>query len=83
MHKVSRQGHDLEYIMDQLSLARLVSIYDLDYASPFSIHEKTHKEYSESFVCVTRIIHLELARVSLFIKAFLNCLRRFIARKGL
>lgn len=57
----------------------------LDYGGPFSIRvsrNKTTKAYLCLFVClVTKAVHLELA-TDLSTSAFLNALRRFIARRG-
>nr|CAI5827413.1 unnamed protein product [Callosobruchus analis] len=60
----------------------------VDYAGPFTIRirkgrgSKTEKCYVAVFVCFsTKAIHLELVS-SLSSDAFLNCLRRFIARRG-
>lgn len=57
----------------------------VDYGGPFSIklsRNKTTKAYLCLFVClVTRAIHLELAS-DLTTTAFLNALKRFIARRG-
>nr|CAI5854116.1 unnamed protein product [Callosobruchus analis] len=60
----------------------------VDYAGPFTIRirkgrgSKTEKCYVAVFICFsTKAIHLELVS-SLSSDAFLNCLRRFIARRG-
>nr|CAI5837862.1 unnamed protein product [Callosobruchus analis] len=60
----------------------------VDYARPFTIRirkgrgSKTEKCYVAVFICFsTKAIHLELVS-SLSSDAFLNCLRRFIARRG-
>ena len=59
----------------------------VDYAGPFFTKERTRskittKTYLCMFVCfVTKAVHLELA-TDLTTDAFLNCLRRFIARRG-
>lgn len=80
------------YQMGQLPAARVTparpfSTCGIDYAGPFSIKEGvrgrlTKKAYLCLFVCfVTKAVHLELA-TDLSTEAFLNCLRRFIARRG-
>lgn len=60
----------------------------VDYAGPFLIKEKTRskisiKAYICIFVCfVTKAVHIELA-TDLSTDAFLNCLKRFVSRRGL
>lgn len=61
----------------------------VDYCGPFYIKERRHrnqtklKTYVAVFVCmVTKAIHLELAS-DLTTDAFLACLKRFFARRGL
>ena len=57
----------------------------LDYGGPFNLKMSrniTTKGYICLFVCLsTKAVHLEVA-VDLSSKAFLNCLKRFIARRG-
>ncbi|XP_076391767.1 uncharacterized protein LOC143265171 [Megachile rotundata] len=59
----------------------------VDYAGPFYTKERTRskvsvKAYLCIFVCfVTKAVHLELA-TDLSTNAFIQCLRRFIARRG-
>ncbi|XP_039312439.1 uncharacterized protein LOC105203331 [Solenopsis invicta] len=57
----------------------------LDYAGPFSIkisRNKTSKAYLAIFVCLsTKAVHFELVS-DLTATAFLNALKRFIARRG-
>ena len=59
----------------------------VDYAGPFQIRiilrsKTTLKAYICVFVCfVTKAVHIELAR-DLSTDAFLNCLRRFVSRRG-
>ncbi|XP_017788506.1 PREDICTED: uncharacterized protein LOC108571047 [Habropoda laboriosa] len=61
---------------------------ELDYAGPFLIKEKTRskttlKAYLCIFVCFsTKAVHLELA-IDMTSQSFLNCLKRFISRRGL
>ncbi|XP_076394279.1 uncharacterized protein LOC143265522 [Megachile rotundata] len=68
--------------------ARPFSVCGIDYAGPFLIKEKTRskvtlKAYLCLFVCFsTKAVHLELA-TDMTTESFLNCLRRFIARRGL
>ncbi|XP_029163718.1 uncharacterized protein LOC114936567 [Nylanderia fulva] len=57
----------------------------LDYAGPFTIkisRNKTSKAYLAIFIClVTKAVHFELVS-DLTTTAFLNALKRFIARRG-
>ena len=81
-----------EYIMGNLPKARVTpkrAFYTcgVDYAGPFQIKsilrsKTTLKAYICIFVCfVTKAVHIELAR-DLSTDAFLNCLRRFVSRRG-
>ncbi|XP_076245382.1 uncharacterized protein LOC143185936 [Calliopsis andreniformis] len=82
----------VNYTMGDLPASRVTpsrafSTCGVDYAGPFPIREKSRcrviiKAYLCVFVCfVTKAVHLELAS-DLSTQAFLNCLRRFIARRG-
>ncbi|XP_033231659.1 uncharacterized protein LOC117182663 [Belonocnema kinseyi] len=59
----------------------------VDYAGPYKLDERvrsrvTYKAYICIFVCfVTNAVHIELAH-NLSTNVFLNCLRRFISRRG-
>ncbi|XP_043264280.1 uncharacterized protein LOC122404410 [Colletes gigas] len=67
--------------------ARPFATCGVDYAGPLLIKERgrartAHKAYLCIFVCfVTKAVHIELA-TELSTDAFLNCLNRFIARRG-
>ncbi|XP_043263452.1 uncharacterized protein LOC122403788 [Colletes gigas] len=67
--------------------ARPFATCGIDYAGPLLIRERgrartAHKAYICIFVCfVTKAVHIELA-TDLSTDAFLNCLNRFIARRG-
>ncbi|XP_011884071.1 PREDICTED: uncharacterized protein LOC105571211 [Vollenhovia emeryi] len=80
------------YIMGDLPTNRVTpnrAFYGcgLDYAGPFYVKSRVRgpaniKTYMCVFVCiVTKAVHLELA-TDMSTDAFLNCLRRFIARRG-
>lgn len=80
------------YQMGQLPASRVTparpfSTCGVDYAGPFYTKERIRsrvsvKAYLCIFVCfVTRAVHIELA-TNLSTDAFLNCFRRFIARRG-
>ncbi|XP_015431641.1 PREDICTED: uncharacterized protein LOC107187946 [Dufourea novaeangliae] len=80
------------YLMGQLPAVRVTparpfSTCGVDYAGPFMTKERVRtkistKAYICIFVCfVTKAIHIELA-TDLSTEAFLNCFRRFIARRG-
>ncbi|XP_076383917.1 uncharacterized protein LOC143261233 [Megalopta genalis] len=88
--KVNPRG--IECIMGELPAARVTPARafhtcGIDYAGPFLTKERTRskvttKSYLCVFVCfVTKAVHLELA-TDLSTEAFLNCFRRFIARRG-
>ncbi|CAK9820250.1 hypothetical protein ANTPLA_LOCUS10514 [Anthophora plagiata] len=68
--------------------SRPFSTCGFDYAGPFITKDKTRskttmKGYICIFVCFsTKAVHLELA-IDLSTNVFLNCLRRFIARRGM
>ncbi|XP_076392699.1 uncharacterized protein LOC143265299 [Megachile rotundata] len=72
---------------DRVVPARAFATCGVDYAGPFLIKEAgrsrvARKCYICLFVCfTTKAIHIELA-VDLSTDAFLNCLHRFIARRG-
>lgn len=59
----------------------------IDYTSPFYIREKScSKTIIKSYLCIlvcfiTKVVYFKLA-IDMSTKAFLNCLRRFIARRG-
>ncbi|XP_076384470.1 uncharacterized protein LOC143263257 [Megalopta genalis] len=80
------------YQMGQLPASRVTPVRrfftcGVDYAGPFFTKERTRskvtvKAYLCIFVCfVTKAVHLELA-TDLSTDAFINCFRRFIARRG-
>ncbi|XP_029054961.2 uncharacterized protein LOC114882244 [Osmia bicornis bicornis] len=80
------------YQMGQLPTSRVTPARPfftcgVDYAGPFYTKERVRsrvsvKAYLCIFVCfVTRAVHIELA-TDLSTDAFLNCFRRFIARRG-
>jgi len=80
----------VEQLMGILSASRVVPLppfakSGVDYAGPFSIkisRNKTSKAYLCVFVCfVTKAVHLEIVS-DLSTSAFLNTLKRFIARRG-
>ncbi|XP_076300572.1 uncharacterized protein LOC143218889 [Lasioglossum baleicum] len=72
---------------DRVTPARAFATCGVDYAGPFLIVElgrarTARKAYICLFVCmVTKAVHIELA-VDLTTDAFLNCLNRFISRRG-
>ena len=59
----------------------------VDFGGPFTVHckgrgSKSRKVFMAVFGCfVVKAVHLEIVR-DLTTQAFLNCLRRFIARRG-
>ncbi|CAK9816429.1 hypothetical protein ANTPLA_LOCUS8963 [Anthophora plagiata] len=71
----------------RVSPARAFSTCGVDYAGPFLLKERgrsrvTYKSYICIFVCfTTKAVHIELA-TDLSTGAFLNCLHRFISRRG-
>ncbi|XP_076377131.1 uncharacterized protein LOC117220354 [Megalopta genalis] len=73
---------------DRVTPARAFSTCGVDYAGPFLVVDSgrsrtSRKAYLCLFVCfVTKAVHLELA-VDLTTDSFLNCLRRFTARRGM
>ncbi|XP_076246223.1 uncharacterized protein LOC143186434 [Calliopsis andreniformis] len=82
----------ISYVMGNLPASRVTparpfNTCGVDYAGPFLLKERgrskiTYKSYICIFVCfVTKAIHIELA-TDLSTEAFLNCLYRFIARRG-
>ena len=81
-----------EYIMGNLPPSRVTPqrpflTCGVDYAGPYYIIDKLRgrnvtKAYICIFVCfVTKAVHIELAR-DLSTNAFLNCLYRFVSRRG-
>ncbi|XP_076284701.1 uncharacterized protein LOC143211125 [Lasioglossum baleicum] len=81
-----------EHLMGDLPASRVTCqrpfhTCGVDYAGPFLLKDRTRskvttKAYLCVFVCfTTKAVHLELA-ANLTTEAFLNCLRRFIARRG-
>lgn len=88
--RVRPQG--IEYPMGQLPAARVTparpfTTCGIDYAGPFITKDRTRSKVSlKSYICifvcfVTKATHIELA-VDLSTDAFINCLKRFIARRG-
>ncbi|XP_043471735.1 uncharacterized protein LOC122504617 [Leptopilina heterotoma] len=85
---------DIQYLMGNLPKNRLTFScpflnVGVDFCGPFYIKEHRHrnrtklKTYVAVFVCfATKAVHLELAS-DLSTEAFLACLKRFFARKGL
>lgn len=85
---------DLEQYMGELPKCRITPSRPfencgVDYAGPFFVKSGTGrrnivtKAYLCVFICfVTKAVHLELV-VDLSTQAFLNCFKRFIARRGL
>lgn len=74
--------------MDRIHPSRPFSVTGLDYAGPLSIKSGNMKKapitkaYLCIFVCLaTKAVHLELV-TDLSSETFLNCLKRFIARRG-
>ena len=70
---------------DRVQRVRPFSSIGLDYLGPLNIKldGRQHKIWVCLFTCLTiRAVHLEIA-MDLSAKEFLNCLRRFIARRGL
>nr|XP_012152412.1 PREDICTED: uncharacterized protein LOC105664083 [Megachile rotundata] len=83
---------DTQCTMGQLPASRVTPARPfmtcgVDYAGPFLTKDRTRskisiKAYMCIFVCfVTKAVHIELAP-DLSTEAFLNCFRRFIARRG-
>lgn len=79
--------------MGNLSAAQLIpsrsfATNGVDYARPYLVKDRTRtkantKAYICLFVCfATKTVHIELA-IDLSTNTFLNCLKRFIARRGL
>ncbi|XP_029054415.2 uncharacterized protein LOC114881732 [Osmia bicornis bicornis] len=88
--RVKPQG--IEYPMGQLPAARVTptrpfTTCGVDYAGPFITKDNTRSKVSlKSYICIfvcfaTKATHIELA-VDLSTDAFINCLKRFIARRG-
>ncbi|XP_066261326.1 uncharacterized protein [Euwallacea similis] len=86
------QGTTTQYIMGNLPSSRITPtrpflISGVDYAGPLYLKERgrsrvTIKAYMCIFICfTTKAVHIELAH-DLTTDAFLNCLRRFISRRG-
>ncbi|XP_076235101.1 uncharacterized protein LOC143179673 [Calliopsis andreniformis] len=82
----------ISYVMGNLPASRVTparpfNTCGFDYAGPLLLKEQgrskiTYTSYICIFVCfVTKAIHIELA-TDLSTEAFLNCLYRFIARRG-
>ena len=78
--------------MGDLPAARVTSnrpfyVCGVDYAGPFYVIERLRsRATSEAYICifvcfVTKAVDIELAR-DLITEAFLNCLRRFVSRRG-
>lgn len=85
---------EVKYLMGNLPKTRLSLIkpflnVGIDFCGPFFVKEHRHrnrtkvKTYVSVFVCfATKAVHLELAS-DLSTEAFLSCLKRFFARRGL
>ncbi|XP_076230178.1 uncharacterized protein LOC143175315 [Nomia melanderi] len=82
----------VQYPMGQLPAARVTparpfATCGVDYAGPFLTKERSRSKITiKSYICIficfaTKAIHIELA-VDLSTDAFINCLKRFIARRG-
>ena len=68
---------------DRIRKAPPFSITGVDYAGPLFCKSSSKKFYILIFTCaVVRAAHLELAP-SLSVTDFMNCFRRFVARRGL
>ena len=74
---------------NRLSFTRPFFNTGVDYCGPFCVKEHRHrnrtkvKTYVAVFVCFsTKALHLELVS-DLMIEAFIACLRRFLARRGI
>ncbi|XP_076389571.1 uncharacterized protein LOC105662854 [Megachile rotundata] len=88
--RVNPQG--IQYPMGQLPAVRVTPARPflncgVDYAGPFTTKDRTRSKVTlKSYICIfvcfaTKAIHIELA-TDLSTDAFINCLRRFIARRG-
>ena len=84
------QGKPLSQQMADLPSARIIGDtpafcnVGVDYFGPFSVTNgrKVEKRYGVVFSCMSsRAIHIEMS-YSLTTDAFINCLRRFISRRG-
>nr|XP_012135024.1 PREDICTED: uncharacterized protein LOC105661809 [Megachile rotundata] len=82
----------VQYPMYQLPAVRVTparpfATCGVDYAGPFLTKERSRSKTSiKSYICLflrfaTKAIHIELA-IDLSTNAFINCLRRFVARRG-
>lgn len=83
----------LTYKMSNLPRARIEQAHPfqtcgVDFAGPFQVKEGTtrNQKFVKTYICifvcfVTKALHIELAS-NLTTEAFLNCLSRFIARRG-
>ena len=80
------------YLMGDLPSARVTPrrafyMCGVDYAGPFLIKEKTRSRISiKAYICIfvcfsTKAVHIELVS-DLSTESFLNCLKRFISRRG-
>ena len=74
---------------DRTKAVRLFSIAGIDYAGPFLIKDGKlrNRTYIKAYVCiyvcfVSRAVHIELV-TDLSTDAFLNSLKRFVARRGM
>lgn len=74
---------------NRLSFSRPFLNAGIDYCGPFFVKEHRHrnrtkvKTYVAVFVCLaTKAVHLEFAS-DLTTEAFLSCLKRFVARRGM
>lgn len=84
---------ELKYIMGNLPRERITPCRPflncgVDYAGPFLIkaNKLRHTKYVKAYLCIficfsSKAVHLEIVN-DLSTKAFLNCLKRFVARRG-
>lgn len=73
---------------DRVNISQPFHYSSLDFAGPIEVHynlrgKKATKAYICIFVCfVTKAVHIEAA-IDMTTEAFISCLRRFIARRGI
>lgn len=72
---------------DRVNVSRVFNTVALDFAGPIEIHHKLRgKRVTKAYICIfvcftTKAVHIEPA-ADLTIDGFINCLKRFIARRG-